>query len=138
MKTDIQIARECELKPIGDIAEKLGIDKNQIEPYGRYMAKVPFALIDDEKVKKSKLILVTAISPTKVGIGKTTVSIGLAMGLNKIGKNASVLKGVTIGDNSIVGMSTIVTKDVEEGTIVVGNPANVVKRNITWSRERVM
>lgn len=90
MKTDIQIARECELKPIGDIAEKLGIDKNQIEPYGRYMAKVPFALIDDEKVKKSKLILVTAISPTKVGIGKTTVSIGLAMGLNKIGKNASV------------------------------------------------
>ncbi|UKK51311.1 formate--tetrahydrofolate ligase [Prevotella sp. E13-17] len=90
MKTDIQIARECELKPIGDIAEKLGIDKNQIEPYGRYMAKVPFALIDEEKVKKSKLILVTAISPTKVGIGKTTVSIGLAMGLNKIGKNASV------------------------------------------------
>ena len=90
MKTDIQIARECELKPIGEIAEKLGIDKENIEPYGRYMAKVPFSLIDDEKVKKSKLILVTAISPTKVGIGKTTVSIGLAMGLNKIGKNASV------------------------------------------------
>ncbi|WP_027448926.1 formate--tetrahydrofolate ligase [Xylanibacter brevis] len=90
MKTDIQIARECELKPIGEIAEKLGIDKENIEPYGRYMAKVPFSLIDEEKVKKSKLILVTAISPTKVGIGKTTVSIGLAMGLNKIGKNASV------------------------------------------------
>ena len=90
MKTDIQIARECELKPITEIASQLGIDPEMIEPYGRYMAKVPVPLIDEEKVKQSRLILVTAISPTKAGIGKTTVSIGLALGLNKIGKKAVV------------------------------------------------
>ena len=90
MKTDIQIARETELKPIGDIASELGIDPEKIEPYGRYMAKVPIQLIDEEKVKQSRLILVTAISPTKAGIGKTTVSIGLTLGLNKIGKKAVV------------------------------------------------
>ena len=90
MKTDIQIARECQLEHINEIASKLGIDPEKIEPYGRYMAKVPISLIDDEKVKKSRLILVTAISPTKAGIGKTTVSIGLTLGLNKIGKKAVV------------------------------------------------
>ena len=90
MKTDIQIARECELLPIGEIATQLGIAPEEIEPYGRYMAKVPVSLIDKKKVKKSRLILVTAISPTKAGIGKTTVSIGLTLGLNKIGKKASV------------------------------------------------
>ena len=88
MKTDIQIARECELLPIGEIATQLGIAPEEIEPYGRYMAKVPVSLIDEKKVKKSRLILVTAISPTKAGIGKTTVSIGLTLGLNKIGKKA--------------------------------------------------
>ena len=90
MKTDIQIARECELKPIGDIAAQLGIAPEEIEPYGRYMAKVPVTLINEEKVRQSRLILVTAISPTKTGIGKTTVSIGLTLGLNKIGKKAAV------------------------------------------------
>ena len=90
MKTDIQIARECELKSISEIASQLGIDPEKIEPYGRYMAKVPVSLIDEKRVKKSHLILVTAISPTKAGIGKTTVSIGLTLGLNKIGKRAVV------------------------------------------------
>jgi len=90
MKTDIQIARECSLKHINEIANQLGISNDDIEPYGRYMAKVPLQLINEEKVKESRLILVTAISPTKAGIGKTTVSIGLAMGLNKIGKKAIV------------------------------------------------
>ena len=90
MKTDIQIARECELKPIGEIASQMGIVPEEIEPYGRYMAKVPVSLIDEERVKQSRLILVTAISPTKTGIGKTTVSIGLTLGLNKIGKRAAV------------------------------------------------
>lgn len=61
-----------------------------MENYGRYIAKIPEQLIDEEKVKKSNLILVTAITATKAGIGKTTVSIGLALGLNKIGKNAIV------------------------------------------------
>ena len=90
MKTDIQIARECELKHIYEIASDMGISPDEIEPYGRHIAKVPVSMIDEERVKKSRLILVTAISPTKAGIGKTTVSIGLALGLNKLGKRAIV------------------------------------------------
>lgn len=90
MKTDIQIARECELKPIHEIAAGTGIPAEQIEPYGRYIAKVPIGLIDEQRVSQSRLILVTAISPTKAGIGKTTVSIGLTLGLNKLGKRAVV------------------------------------------------
>ena len=90
MKTDIQIARECELKHINEIATQLGIKPEEMDPYGRYMAKVPVTLIDEERVRESRLILVTAISPTKAGIGKTTVSIGLTLGLNKIGKKAVV------------------------------------------------
>ena len=88
MKSDIEIARSIELRPITEIADKTGIPQEALEPYGRNMAKVPLSLIDKEKVKKSKLILVTAITPTKAGIGKTTVSVGLALGLSKIGKKA--------------------------------------------------
>ena len=90
MKTDIEIARSVEMRKITDIAESIGINKEDIEQYGHYMAKVPVSLIDENKAKKSKLILVTAITATKAGIGKTTVSVGLALGLNKIGKNAIV------------------------------------------------
>ena len=88
MKTDIEIAREAKMKPISEIAGSLGIPQDQTEPYGRYIAKVPYTLIDEEKARKSKLILVTAITPTKAGIGKTTVSVGLALGMAKIGKKA--------------------------------------------------
>lgn len=90
MKTDIQIARETPLKKIGDIAESIGIKSDEIHNYGQYMAKIPADKLNDEKIKKSNLILVTAITPTKTGVGKTTVSIGLALGLNKIGKRAIV------------------------------------------------
>ncbi|MBQ7682923.1 MAG: formate--tetrahydrofolate ligase [Bacteroidaceae bacterium] len=90
MKTDIEIARETPLKPIGEIADMLGIGREVIEPYGKYVAKVPESLIDEEKVREHKLILVTAITPTKAGIGKTTVSVGLALGMNRIGKKAVV------------------------------------------------
>lgn len=90
MKTDIEIAREARLVPIKEVADKIGISEDLLEPYGKYIAKVPCKTIDQEKVDKSNLILVTAITPTKAGIGKTTVSIGLALGLNKIGKNAIV------------------------------------------------
>ncbi len=90
MKTDIEIARETPLKPIQEIASQIGIQANDIEPYGHYIAKVPESLIDDEKVRQHKLILVTAITPTKAGNGKTTVSVGLALGLNRIGKKAIV------------------------------------------------
>ena len=90
MKTDIEIARSVEMRKITDVAESIGISKEDIEQYGHYMAKVPADLIDEEKVAKSKLVLVTAITATKAGIGKTTVSVGLALGLNKIGKKAIV------------------------------------------------
>lgn len=88
MKSDIEIARSIELTKIKQIARDYDIPVEEIHNYGRYIAKVPETLIDDEKVKKSNLILVTAITPTKAGIGKTTVSIGLALGLNRIGKKA--------------------------------------------------
>lgn len=85
--TDLEIARQTPLEPIGDIAAKIGIDPEQIECYGKHIAKLPLSLIGQSK---SKLILVTAITATKAGIGKTTVSIGLALGLNHIGKKAVV------------------------------------------------
>ena len=90
MKTDIEIARSVQMRRITDIAEELGIPEEKVAQYGHYMAKVPLSLIDEEKIAKSKLILVTAITATKAGIGKTTVSVGLALGLNKIGKKAIV------------------------------------------------
>lgn len=90
MKSDIQIARETPLLHIMEIAGKLGISADLLQPYGHYTAKVPETLIDDERAKQHKLILVTAITPTKAGIGKTTVSVGLALGMNRIGKKAVV------------------------------------------------
>ena len=90
MKSDIEIARSIQLKKIKQVAACTNIPREEIENYGRYIAKVPVRLIEEEKVKQSHLILVTAITPTKAGIGKTTVSIGLTLGLNKIGKNAIV------------------------------------------------
>ena len=86
--TDIEIARSTKLERIEKVAAKYGIPTEHLEPYGHYMAKVPTHLIDEERVKKNNLILVTAITPTKAGIGKTTVTIGLALGLHHIGKNA--------------------------------------------------
>ena len=88
MKSDIEIARSIELTKIKQVAANFGMPLEDVTHYGRYMAKVSEKIIDEEKVKKSNLILVTAITPTKAGIGKTTVSIGLALGLNRIGKKA--------------------------------------------------
>ena len=88
MKSDIEIARSIELTKIKQVAANFGMPLEYVTHYGRYMAKVSEEIIDEEKVKNSNLILVTAITPTKAGIGKTTVSIGLALGLNKIGKKA--------------------------------------------------
>lgn len=90
MKTDIEIARSIDLKKIDSVAQSIGIDGEAIYNYGKYMAKLPLELINESNVSKSNLILVTAITPTKAGIGKTTVSIGLTLGLNKIGKKAIV------------------------------------------------
>ena len=91
MKTDIEIANSIEIKPIYEIADKLGIDRDLLEPYGRYKAKLPLSLIDKSKIDGKKLVLVSAISPTPAGEGKTTISIGLTEGLNLIGKQATVV-----------------------------------------------
>ena len=90
MKTDIEIARETPLAPINQIAEQTGIPATGLDNYGRYIGKVDEKLIDEERVRSHHLILVTSISPTKAGVGKTTVSIGLTLGLNKIGRRAMV------------------------------------------------
>ncbi|MFN3940941.1 MAG: formate--tetrahydrofolate ligase, partial [Chitinophagales bacterium] len=89
--SDLEIAQKAAIQPIANIAAKLGIDSNDIDFYGKYKAKLPLSFIDETKVKKAKLILVTAVTPTPAGEGKTTVSIGLNEGLNKIGKKAAVV-----------------------------------------------
>ena len=91
MKTDIEIAQAVTLKPIVEIAERIGLTFDDLELYGKYKAKIDYQTI--EKVKQNKdgrLILVTAINPTPAGEGKSTVTIGLADGLNQIGKNAMI------------------------------------------------
>ena len=88
MLTDIEIAKSVKLRPINDIAAEMGINENLVENYGRYIAKISTNIIDKKKFKDHHLILVTAISPTKAGNGKTTVSVGLALGMHKIGKKA--------------------------------------------------
>ena len=90
MKSDTEIADSTVLEEIDTIARKAGIPVENLFHYGPYIAKVPLKLIDDHKAKKSHLILVTAITATKAGVGKTTVSIGLGMGLNHIGKKAII------------------------------------------------
>jgi len=89
--SDIEIAQGKELVHIKKIGAKLGINEDDLEMYGKYKAKLPLSLIDDEKIKQNNLVLVTAITPTPAGEGKTTVSIGLTEGLNKIGKQATVV-----------------------------------------------
>jgi formate--tetrahydrofolate ligase len=89
--TDIEIAQKNEMSHIKHVAEKLNIQEDDLEYYGKYKAKLPLSLIDDAKVAKSNLILVTAMTPTPAGEGKTTTSIGLTEGLNKIGKKTTVV-----------------------------------------------
>lgn len=98
MKTELEIARECQLQPIEKIADKIDIPNEELENYGKYIAKVSYQLIDKDRVNKSNLILVTAISPTKSGIGKTTVSIGLSMAMNRLGhKSVLALREPSLG-----------------------------------------
>ena len=85
MASDIEIAQKATLQPIQQIATKLGIALDDLIPYGKYKAKLPLTYIDEAKVKDCKLILVSAITPTPAGEGKTTTSVGLNEGLNKIG-----------------------------------------------------
>jgi formate--tetrahydrofolate ligase len=91
MKKDIEIAQGANIRPIIEIAAALGIPEDELELYGRYKAKIPLHFIDEDRIKKAKLILVTAITPTPAGEGKTTTSIGLAQALNLLGKRTTVV-----------------------------------------------
>ena len=96
--TDLEIAQKAQMLPIREVAKKLNISEDDLDPYGKYKAKLPLQLINAEKMKNSKLVLVTAITPTPAGEGKTTVSIGLTEGLNRIGKKAiAVLREPSLG-----------------------------------------
>ncbi|NQV52191.1 MAG: formate--tetrahydrofolate ligase [Flavobacteriales bacterium] len=88
---DLEIARKATIRPIADIASKLGLGGEEIDFYGKYKAKIPLSKLDQTAIDRSKLILVSAVSPTPAGEGKTTTSIGLAEGLNRIGKRTTVV-----------------------------------------------
>jgi len=88
---DLEIAKKVKLKHIGEIANKFGVSEEHIEMYGKYKAKIPLSFIDEKKAARSNLVLVSAISPTPAGEGKTTVSIGLTEGLNRLGKKTTVV-----------------------------------------------
>ncbi|MEP2667866.1 MAG: formate--tetrahydrofolate ligase [Cyclobacteriaceae bacterium] len=90
-KSDLEIAQASKLKPIVEIAKTLEIKEDDLELYGKYKAKLPLSLTDEKKIAKAKLVLVTAMTPTPAGEGKTTTSIGLCEGLNKIGKKTTVV-----------------------------------------------
>ena len=88
--SDIEIAQGCVMQPITEIAKKAGIDDKYLEQYGKYKAKIDLSLAKETNKKDGKLILVTAITPTPAGEGKTTTTIGLADGMSRIGKNVCV------------------------------------------------
>ena len=96
--TDLEIARAATPRPIGAVAERLGIASDAIEPYGRYKAKLPLELLREEHIEKARLVLVTALSPTPAGEGKTTTTVGLTDGLNRIGvRAAAALREPSLG-----------------------------------------
>ena len=164
-KTDIEIAQETIMKPISEIADFAGVDDKYVEPYGKYKAKIDLSLLSDSKEKKDgKLILVTAITPTPAGEGKTTTTIGLADGLKKIGKNVVValrepslgpvfgVKGGAAGggyaqvvpmedinlhftgDFHAIGAANNLLAAMLDNHIYQGNSLNIDPRRITWKR----
>ena len=105
-KSDIEIAQECEMLPITKIAEKAGIDDKYLEQYGKYKAKIDYNLLKESDKKDGKLILVTAINPTPAGEGKTTTTVGLADGMQKLGKSVMVaLREPSLGP--VFGVNTV-------------------------------
>ena len=163
-KSDIEIAQECEMKPIFEIAKVAGIDEKYIEQYGRYKAKVDLSLLDEVKRPDGKLVLVTAITPTPAGEGKTTTTIGLADGLKRIGKNVIValrepslgpvfgVKGGAAGggyaqvvpmedinlhftgDFHAIGAANNLLAAMLDNHIQQGNALGIDVRKITWKR----
>ncbi len=162
--TDIEIAQQCEMKPITEIAKTANIDDKYIEQYGRYKAKVDYALLNETDKKEGKLILVTAITPTPAGEGKTTTTIGLADGLRSIGKNVMValrepslgpvfgVKGGAAGggyaqvvpmedinlhftgDFHAIGAANNLLAAMLDNHIHQGNALGIDTRRITWKR----
>ncbi len=164
-KSDIEIAQECKKQKITVIAEKAGIDEKYLEQYGNYKAKIDYAFLKDHADKKDgKLILVTAITPTPAGEGKTTTSVGLADGLRKIGKNSIValrepslgpvfgIKGGAAGggyaqvvpmedinlhftgDFHAIGAANNLLAAMLDNHIQQGNPLGIDPKQITWKR----
>ena len=164
MKTDIQIAQETALLPIGQIAEKAGIPPEYLEQYGRNKAKIDLSLLNEQPEKKGKLVLVTAINPTSAGEGKTTTTVGLADALQLLGKNPVValrepslgpvfgLKGGAAGggyaqvvpmedinlhftgDFHAIGAANNLLAAMLDNHIYQGNALNIDPRRITWRR----
>lgn len=162
--SDIEIAQQCEMKPISEIADAAGIDEKYIEQYGKYKAKIDLSLLNESKAENGKLILVTAITPTPAGEGKTTTTIGLADGMKRIGENVAValrepslgpvfgIKGGAAGGGyaQVVPMEDInlhFTGDFHaisaannllaamlDNHIHQGNSLNIDVRRITWKR----
>lgn len=163
-KSDIEIAQECEMKPITEIAAAAGIDDKYLEQYGKYKAKIDYNLLKDTDAENGKLILVTAINPTPAGEGKTTTSVGLADGLKKIGKNVMValrepslgpvfgVKGGAAGggyaqvvpmedinlhftgDFHAIGAANNLLAAMIDNHIFQGNALNIDPWKITWRR----
>ena len=165
VKSDIEIAQEAEMLPISLVAKKAGIDEKYIEQYGKYKAKIDLSYLrDNEKKPDGKLVLVTAITPTPAGEGKTTTSIGLADGLKKIGKTAATalrepslgpvfgIKGGAAGggyaqvvpmedinlhftgDFHAIGAANNLLAAMLDNHIYQGNKLNIDPRRITWKR----
>ena len=164
MKTDIEIAQSVQMKPITEIAWVAGVDDKYLEQYGKYKAKVDYALLDEVKKPDGKLILVTAITPTPAGEGKTTTTIGLADGMRRIGKNVMValrepslgpvfgIKGGAAGggwaqvvpmedinlhftgDFHAIGAANNLLAAMLDNHIYQGNSLNIDPRRITWKR----
>ena len=163
-KSDIEIAQECEARPITEIAAKAGIDDKYLEQYGKYKAKIDYNLLKEVPGENGKLILVTAINPTPAGEGKTTTSVGLVDGLSKIGKKAMValrepslgpvfgVKGGAAGggyaqvvpmedinlhftgDFHAIGAANNLLAAMIDNHIFQGNALNIDPRKITWKR----
>ncbi|MBQ4544412.1 MAG: formate--tetrahydrofolate ligase [Oscillospiraceae bacterium] len=163
-KTDIEIAQSCEMRPITEIAAKAHVDEKYIEQYGKYKAKIDLKLLSESKRENGKLILVTAITPTPAGEGKTTTTIGLADGLARIGKDVTValrepslgpvfgIKGGAAGggyaqvvpmedinlhftgDFHAIGAANNLLAAMLDNHIHQGNKLGIDTRKITWKR----
>ena len=162
--TDIEIAQQCEMKPITEIAKNAGIDEKYIEQYGKYKAKIDLSLLNESERDNGKLILVTAITPTPAGEGKTTTTIGLADGMKRIGKSVAValrepslgpvfgIKGGAAGggyaqvvpmedinlhftgDFHAIGAANNLLAAMLDNHIQQGNTLGIDPRRITWKR----